>query len=708
MTSGAVGLAYEMVWLRRLGLVLGGSSVAAAITVAAYMGGLGLGAALAGRRTVDRPWHAYGALEASAAVWALAFPLGYELLQHLAVTAPPARWPVAMLLVGVPATFLGATWPVLAARVPTETAGRWYAANTAGAVLGVVGTTFLVLPALGVRGTELAAAALGLAAAAVARFGPLPAPSAPTGSPQRSEAPLVLLLVVMASGTAALGLELVWMRLAAIAFGATVQTMGGVLAAFLAATALGAALGTRTAAERVPLHLGLSLLATGLLALAGALLWGALPYGIALAWRSFGAPAMLPASLLLAAFAMAGAPVASGATFTLAVRRLGSTAGTSAGRLYAANTVGSILGALLGGLVAIPMLEMAGAVGAFALLAVLAGTAWLLPQHRAAALAPVAALALLLAQPAWDARLYAVGIHLRISDFASPSLDAVRRFADEGWDLLYYDQGTTGAVAVGRSRSTGNVWLSVNGKVDASTGDDMPTQQLSGAIPVAIARDPGRVVVVGLASGVTVGAALEDPRVRELVVLELEPSVVPASHFFDAVNGRPLEDPRTRLVLDDARAWLARQPGPFDVVISEPSNPWISGVSNLFTREYWALAHDRLADGGVFAQWVQLYGMGPDEVRGLLRTFASVFGEVWVFETIEGTDLLLIGGKGLTTLPSGLPMAPRLGPDEVRCRTLGERWLNTDDRPVVEWRAPAYLHYSTLDANARLLAEPCE
>jgi spermidine synthase len=318
----------------------------------------------------------------------------------------------------------------------------------------------------------------------------------------------------------------------------------------------------------------------------------------------------------------------------------------------------------------------------------------------------VLAVGLVVVQPRWDARLYAVGVHLRISDFADPTLDAVRRFADEGWELLYYDQGATGAVAVGRSTKTGNTWLSVNGKVDASTGDDMPTQQLSGAIPVALARHPARVVVVGLASGVTVGAALEDPRVAHLTVLELEPSVVPASHFFDHVNGRPLDDIRTELVLDDARAWLARHEGPFDVVISEPSNPWITGVSNLFTLEYWALARDRLSEGGVFAQWVQLYGMGPEEVRGLLRTFQHVFGDVWVFETIDGTDLLVVGGRGLPPLPVDLPLRPRLDPDGVRC-IAGTGWLNTDDRPVVEWRAPAYLHYSTADANRHLLDTTC-
>ncbi len=708
LASGAVGLAYEMVWLRRLGLVLGGSAVAASVTVAAFMGGLGLGAALAGRRAVRRPWRTYALLEASAAGWAIAFPIGYGLLQHLAVAQPSLRWPVAAALVGLPAVALGATWPALAAREPAPVAGRWYAANTTGAVLGVLGSTFVMLPLLGVRGTELAAACVGLAASGVAWTAATDSTSRGVAPVAPVSAPWPLLTIAAATGTAALGLELVWMRLAAVAFGATVQTLGGVLAAFLGATAIGAALGTRTPDASLHRDLGLALSATGVLALTGALSWSGLPYGLMLAWQAVGAKGMLPASVALATLAMAGAPIASGAAFTLAIRHLGASAGAAAGRLYAANTLGSIAGALLGGLVAIPALEMAGATAAFAGLAVTAGALWLLHagHRRWAVSAPAVAVVLALVQPRWDAKLYAVGVHLRISDFADPTLKAVRTFADEGWELLYYDQGATGAVAVGRSTRTGNVWLSVNGKVDASTGGDMPTQQMSGAIPVAIARDPRDVVVVGLASGVTVGTALEEGRVTSMTVLELEPSVVPASHFFDHVNGRPLDDPRTELVIDDARAWLARQDRTFDVIISEPSNPWITGVSNLFTLEYWALGRQRLSEGGVFAQWVQLYGMGPDEVRGLLRTFQHVFGDVWVFETIEGTDLLVVGGRGLDRLPGNLPLPPRLDPEAVRCLA-GTGWLNTDDRPIVEWRAPAFLHYSTTEANERLLATSC-
>ncbi len=316
---------------------------------------------------------------------------------------------------------------------------------------------------------------------------------------------------------------------------------------------------------------------------------------------------------------------------------------------------------------------------------------------------PLAVLLLAALVPAWDAKLYAVGVHLRISDFADPSAQAVRQFADEGWELLLYDHGPTGAVAVGRSTRTGNVWLSINGKVDASTGDDMPTQLLSGELPLALAPDPRRALVVGLASGVTAGAVLRDPRVDALTVVELEPVVVRASRYFDHASGAPLDDPRTTLVIDDARAFLARTDQRFDVIVSEPSNPWITGVSSLFTLEYWELVRSRLAPGGVVCQWVQLYGMGPDELRGLLRTFRHVFPDAVLFETIEGSDVLLIGGAGdAVARRPDLPVPPLLLADEL-AGVAGEGWLNTDDRPRVEWAAPRWLHYDTGPANAAAL-----
>ena len=693
--SGAVSLGYEVIWIRRLGLVLGGTAPAAAFAIGAFMAGLALGgplsSAIGDRLSTAR---AYAALEALAAMWALAFPTWLALGISGIGGQSSGRWFLAAALLIPPATALGATWPLLARCVGSALATRLYAANTGGAVAGVLGMTFVGLPVLGVRGAELAAAALGLVVAVTAL---VLAPTAqPSSQVTRSETPaLPILLASGAAGFAALGLEAVWMRLAAVALGSTVQTIGLVLAVFLATVAIGAALGRNYPADPVK-GLAWSLGAMGVLALVGAAGWGQLPYAVAWIYSIGGPEALMPGTLFLAAIGMGGAPVASGMAFSCAVRALPDLS-RQAAALYSANTLGCILGSIAGGLWAIPALEIGGSAIAFSCVAAGAGA---LVLRSPFPVIPVVVLSLLL--PAWDARLYALGVHLRISDFADPSRGAIERFVDEGWDLLTYDHGSTGAVAVGRSRKTGNVWLSINGKVDASTGDDMPTQILSGTLPVRITVDPREVLVVGLASGITAGAVLDEPGVERLTVLEIEPVVEMASHYFDHVNGKPLEDPRTTLHIADARAFLQRSGPMYDTIISEPSNPWITGVSSLFTLEYWLAARARLRPGGTMCQWVQLYGMGPDEFQGIVRTFQSVFPDVWLFETIAGSDVLLIGG--VSELPAGLPMEATLDPNGVR-RLAGDGWLNTDDHPRVEWNAPRWLHYDSAPGNARLIEE---
>ena len=688
LASGAVSLGYEAVWIRRLGLVLGGSAVASAIVVAAFMGGLAMGGALAKYlpRGARGP-RSYAILEATAALWAFCFP-------WLLDAMPFANLGVAFLLLAPPATALGATWPLLAQGASPALASRLYAANTTGAVLGVAGTTFFLLPNLGVRGTEYALVGTGLLLAIVATHTtPLSEKAPAPAVASLASSPWVILAASAAAGFTALGLEVVWMRLAAVALGATVQTIGLVLATFLATMAVGAWIGRRWPNEPMS-GLGYSLAALTFFSLVGCSLWGQLPYLVAEIYDIAGPAGMRWGAAVVATVLMGGAPIASGMAFSLAIRALGTQLESQAGPLYTANTAGGIAGSLLAGLWALPVLEVRGAVFLFAGVSALASLAVL---RKPLPVLPALLVAVLV--PAWDAKLYAVGIHLRVSDFSDTSPRAIRSFADEGWELRYYNHGTTGAVAVGQSTKTGNLWLSINGKVDASTGDDMPTQILSGTLPMAIHGVARDVLVVGLASGITAGAVL-DSGADKLTVVELEPAVIEASRFFDDYSGAPLDDVRTTLIIEDARAVLRRGGDPYDVIISEPSNPWITGVSSLFTEEYWHIARRRLTDDGVFCQWVQLYGMGPDEFRGVIRTFNAVFPNAYLFETIPGSDVLLIGGRG--TLPDMLPIQPVLSPNQVRALG-GTGWLNTDDRPRVEWEAPKWLHYATATDNAALI-----
>lgn len=695
--SGFAALVYEVVWMRRLALIAGAGAEAAALTVGVLFGGLGLGGLVGGWLRPAAPHRVYAALELGVVGWVLVLPVFAQRVGEAAMRAGGlgAHAAAAVLLAGPPAVAMGASLPVLAAGFARrEPLAGLYAANTLGAVLGALAVPHVLLPAFGVRGAELAAAGVAGVVAWAAATGPplVRVEPAPTGA-----AGFTPVLVAAVAGLVSMALEVCWTRLGAVLLGPSVYTFAWVLAVFLAGVAAGAALGRRGAEQGTRGALAAGLGALGLCALLGGLCWSWAPLGLALSFEVLGGEGAGLVATALAVLCMGGAPLASGFVFTRALALAEGQAGAAVGRVYGWNTLAGVVGSLGAGLWALPAWGVQGVLTAAALVA--AGAAALVGRQP---LWLLAAAGLWWVQPAWDGKLYAVGVYHRVSDLADRSPEAVRRFADTGWELLRYEDGRSASVAVGRSTRTGNTWLSLNGKVDASTGDDMPTQILSGQLPVRMARSPRRVLVVGLASGVTAGAVLAEPGVESLVVAEIEPAVVRASRYFEPVNGRPLEDPRTLLVQDDARAVLLREPGRFDVIVSEPSNPWITGVSNLFTYEYWALGRDRLSPGGVFCQWVQLYGLHPDELRALVRTFTEVFPNTWLFETIPGADALLIGVHGDGQPPADLPLGPSLGPEGLRALGLGAP-RNTDDRPVVELAAPRAMHLATGEANAALL-----
>ncbi len=691
--------------MRRFSLVLGSGALSVTLTLATLFGGMGIGGLLAGGARGRGPLRRYAVLEALAALWALALPgalavLSVRLREHPGLGMQAA---LVIALAGPPALALGATLPVVAGGLSrSRDVATVYAANTAGAVLGVVALPLVLLPLLGVRGSEFFAVILALAVAGVAWHLPWPEPvRVPVQTPpHRGKRHRAALWAVGISGLVAMSLQVAWTRLAAVLLGPSIYAFAAVLAVFLSFVAAGAALGRRWTH---PKALGTVLAALGLLSLLGALLYGQLPVLLGVGFGNVGPEGMMWVSLYLLLFAMAGAPLASGVVFACALSVAGeSEAGESVaggnkqqttGKVYGVNTLAGVVGSAATGLWLVPQLGVQGCVTLASCVAFV-GAALLLRRPWPLLVGGI----LVLVQPQWDGRLYAVGVYNRIAAFSHITPGALRTFADTGWDLLFYEEGRTAAVAVGHSRQSNNRWLSINGKVDASTGVDMPTQTLAGKIPLRMAANPKRGLVVGLATGVTAGAML-DEGLEELVVVELEPAVVAASRFFDHVSGAPLEDSRTRLVLEDARAVLGREGPLFDVIVSEPSNPWITGVSNLFTREYWQLAEERLAPGGVFCQWVQLYGLQTEEFRAIVHTFSSVFPEVWLFETVPGADVLLVAGGQ----PSGADLpAPTLDPAQVRALAKGGGW-NTDDRPRVELAAPKALHKDTGPRNSLLI-----
>ena len=699
LLSGLAALCCETVWLRRLSLITGSAGLSAVMTLGLYMAGLGLGGWWAGGKNWKSNPRGYGFFELFACGWALSFPWTISVLEPVLLHSPLASNFALSFLLIPPAFAHGATLPALGPTIKsTRSIAGLYAINTLGAVLGVLLSSFWWMPTFGIRGTEIIAAIFsavaGLGALIYAQLYPsIQCKEEPVSSP----VPPRLLIACGIAGAAAMSLEIVWTRLASLLIGGSVYSMAIVLAVFLLGISLGAEIGKRKGPKVLPI----AMISIGLLALCGTFFWRILPHGLGIAWDIAGENSQLWAGALLLSFAMCGAPVASGVVFGSALQSAPQSSITkTSGSLLAANTLGSVLGVFLCGVWGMPIFGIKGMVLIIAFLCCTCAMFVQLP-HKLAFGCTFAFLVFF--SPSWDHAIYSVGIYNRIGTLNKRNPRYIERYAHKGWTLEYYKDGKSASVAVGKSKRTGNLWLSINGKVDASTGSDMPTQLLSGELPVHIAKaqNPQKKVptlVVGLASGVTAAEAKKtgaDP----LDILEIEPAVVEAAQVFSSYNDNIVFDAKSNIIVQDARAHLMQTTQNYRVIISEPSNPWLTGVSNLFTVEYWRLSKSRLTDDGVFCQWVQLYNMPPDGFRMIIRSFLSVYPNTWLFETIPGADVLLISAP---MLPEDLAIPPTLGPSELRALADGAS-LNTDDAPWIEFEAPKWLNRPTGSKNKEII-----
>ncbi len=785
--SGATALAYQTLWARELHLVFGTSTFAIATVLAAFMAGLAVGGFLMGRLAdrLSRPLSAYGWIEVGIGAYALLFPGLLSLATPLYLGAwrllepPPVVFGlVQFVLVGalllVPTALMGATLPLLA-RFATDSlaaagdrVGTLYAVNTAGAVFGTWACGFLLLPLLGLFGTTWVAAGanllLGVLALALdrwARGGEAAPVAADLPDPTFRSGGLAVAVAIGLAGFASLTYEVAWTRVLGLMLGASVYAFSLMLLAFLVGIALGGWIGGR-ASDALLARVGqrglLVALAAVQVGVAG-LSWGLIFVFPELPFLYVGLFDLLDGersafltwtvSMTVAVAVMTPPAVLMGAAFPMAVRAVVGDVealGGPVGRIYGFNTAGSVLGAALAGFVLLPTLAIDGTVlvavgGNLAAAVVLLAEGLRLGARRAAvggfvltggvgvvaagiALAPTDAATLQRRQ-----LLLTAGMYKYVSELSDRSREGVLHYAVEQYDLLYYREGLSSVVTVARNRGSGNIWLANNGKVEASTTVDMPTQVMVSLLPFPFAEAPREVLVIGLASGITAGAVTRVESVERIEVVELEPAIEEAARFFDAQNHGVLDDPRVELVYNDARNHLLlAAPGSYDIIISEPSNPWISGVSNLFTEEFLRMGRTRLAPGGVWSQWVQMYGMDDEDLRALLATFAEVYPHVALFMTVEDADLVLLGSERpleprLATLEAALERWPGyraelevVGLEEplrllsawqmdrpaIRQMTRGTR-LNTDDNMRIEYAAPLNLHRSTSAANVEML-----
>jgi spermidine synthase len=752
--SGATGLVYQSLWLRSFGLVFGTTTDAIALVLAVFMGGLGLGSYLAGRRRSASPLRDYARIEIGIGLTAL-------------VTLPLLRWlpgayvglasaellvkALAAAVILLPTTvLLGATVPLVVEfldRAGSDfkaSLGRVYLFNTLGATAGAFLVTFVLVPELGVRATLTAAALVNLCIGGVAWRGSQETKLSPasTVALPGSVRPGLAENLAAVSGLFMFGIEVLWTRSYALVIGSSVYAFSSMLVSVLVGLVLGTAVydRLRPRIQRPERLLGALFVWTGLAALGGAAAIGMLPEALLDLMKklplTFGAHQA--ASLGLCVATMLPVTTALGFSFPLLAHLVDGRASAQEGsaRLYLWNTLGAILGAILTDFLLIDRLAL-GLQRSFLILAVvpLATGAWILLARSRPILQPVFLAAALAGAAAvlpwwrlWDPIMITSGVYrYGIEWSARPGFRL--KDVNSQRELLFYREGKEAVVAVSQLAGKSLRFLSVNGKTDAgSVAEDVLTQKFIAHVPLLLHPEPRRALVIGWGSGATAASAALYP-LEKLECVEIEPATYEAAPFFDSLSGHVRRDPRFSIVFRDGRNHLLRSRDQWDVIVSEPSNPWISGVSNLFTREFYQTARKRLAGRGLFGQWFHYYNMEPADVKIELATFAEVFPYVSVWtvppvakdgQAMLTADLLLVGSdephaldwRRLTwafeqeVLAQDLKSTRVLG-DEIAIlasyafgrpellryvddKALFPRGtpLNTDDQPWIEFRAP--------------------
>ena len=664
--SGCAALIYEVVWFQLLQLSIGSSAVSLGVLLGVYMGGMCLGSLLL-PRYVDashHPLRVYAFLELGIGLFGVMVLYGVPVIGGLytewagtGITSLVLRALVAGICLLPPTLLMGATLPVVArgvAATPNGVSwlGYFYGGNLAGAVAGSLLAGFYLLRLYDMPTATMVAVALNVLVAAIALavarvMEHHPAPSA-VPAPREAGISLVYISIAL-SGMTALAAEVIWTRLLSLLFGATTYTFSLILAVFLMGLGIGSSIGSRIA-SRFP-HSRAALGVCQLL-LCGAIAWAAyttsasLPY-----WPINPSIGKDPAyqfdlDLLRALWVMLPAATLWGASFPLAIgaaAREGQDTARLVGGVYAANTVGAIVGALATSLVMVAAFGSQRSQQVLIGISAISGLLMLVrgSDSRGESTTPIVTMVIAGA---------AAGLLIRTVPPLPGILIAYGRYAAT-WvginEIIYSGEGVTASVAVSRTPA-GVLNYHNAGKVQASSEpQDMRLQRMLGHLTTLVPDNPQRVLVIGCGAGVTAGAVSVDPRVTSETIAEIEPLVPQVvSKYFAEHNFNVVANPKVTVHLDDARHYLLTTKEKFDAITSDPLDPWVRGAATLYTREFFDVAKSHLNPGGVVTLFVQLYESNDAAVKSEVATFLEAFPGGVVFANTSnglGYDLVLLG-----------------------------------------------------------------
>jgi len=761
LLSGTAGLIYEVVWAKYLSILFGNTTYAYTVVLATFMGGLAFGSFSLGRladKIRDR-LSLYACAEIGIAVFC-ALTSRIIVLAKIMYLAAARHYPpnsagltLVMCLIGaaimlLPTILMGGTLPILSTYMTTspssrgKTVARLYYINSFGAVVGTVLSGYYLIYHFGLGLTIIMAASVnfsvGAAVLVVRMIHGRPAlvtwrdegenlPEEERGEEYPGTVIKVALFAIFLSGFAAMLYELVWVRLLSLVLGSSTYSFSVMLAAFISGITLGSFLVSRfMPGERSAFLLfGLCETCIGLFLIVSIPFYEKLPYVFLrlsniLPRKSETFMLYETIKLCVSFLVMLPPTLFLGMTLPLAgtvASRKREVFGRNIGSVFSLNTTGNILGALATGLALIPLLGLKQSLElgiiinlGLGILIVCLDRAPVLKHKIGVSLLCCAAFAAYkILIPNWNNAYFTAQAFRRGSAADYSTLASLIT----GKKMLYYKDGLNASVAVldfGTHRT-----LYVNGKADASTADDMTTQVLLAALPLTLNPAVKDIMVIGLGSGVTCGTALRFP-VRSLEVVEISPEVVDAAEYFAEENHHALNDPRLRLHIEDARTFIQRTGKNYDLIISEPSNPWMSGVADLYSIEHFSDCLRALNNGGMMAQWVHLYEMDDETFEIIVKTFCSVFPQVTLW-SMGGNDALLLGTRNelqpdfrtsekamaspeirfdlarfrVNDLFTLLALQIASSPD-VQNSVRGENLVNRDYFPLLEYRAPRALY----------------
>ncbi|MDB6040654.1 MAG: spermine/spermidine synthase family protein [Verrucomicrobiales bacterium] len=685
--SGIAGLIYQVVWSRYLALFLGHTSYAVVAVLAAFMGGLALGNAWLGAAAdrVRRPLAFYGLLEIGIALYAFLFPFYFELCYKAYISVARGmsagmssllilKFGFSLALVLLPTALMGATFPALTrfvTRSLDELRGRvgWlYCVNSLGAVFGCFIADYWWIPQFGLEVSILGSGimnllvgllALGISKSTAEGQHNVPETSSDSGDLE-TFTPIELRLGMWAiglSGFVAMLYEVAWTRLLSLALGSSTHAYTLMLITFI----LGIAAGGGLVAKWRPIKGTLNSLGWAEAALAGSVFFSLffyqlLPYGLIRVTGHFPRtgdfyPLYELTQALFCLAVMFIPALCLGTTLPLASRiataRLTST-GRSVGKVFAVNTAGTVLGTALTGLLLMPVFGLARTFAFGVVLNALIAVLILCrnANSRRPVFATMAAgiLYISLADISFGSRWQKVFSYGWWRSHQIPGSISEFNNLSQTRTLHFHRDGAGSTVDVDSQGTDTNAALSlrVNGKVDATSRGDHPTQLLLGHIPMILHPTYTNALVIGLGSGMTCGAILRHPTIQSVTAVEISPEISRAARLFGEANDHALDNPRLKLMQEDAKSYLKINQDQFNLIVSEPSNPWMAGVAGVFSLEYYQDCATHLTPNGSMVQWLQVYESSDEVFSMVLRTFSTAFPTVSIWITQKG-DLALVG-----------------------------------------------------------------